>query len=236
VSKQEPTFYDLESTPDAAFWGEESATLRRTFVMPLSSASGFLAFGAVHPWGLVRFVARGLVEEHLGDFIARMVGAGSSVELFTKPPVPMSLLMKHASSPPLEVQVITPPPPPKEQPLDRATILATLWREGDGSTRHAYVVPLSVTTEFLVFGVLEPMGIVHFVARGSVAEDLGPLIARMKHDEARVTLVAHPPLPKELVKEYVQGRADKPQVLVSALARGAPHALREGADCEAPRR
>jgi hypothetical protein len=217
LNHSEPTFHELVTPRKVMFWEEGDASQRRAYLVPLSDRSRFVAFGMLDPQ-TVHFVARGSVQYHLEAFIARMKEDEVRVELTPQPPVPKALVMKYVSNPPIEVIVYTPPPPPGDQPLDGAEKLAMLWREGDATTRRAFVLPLGDDpSEFLAFGMIDPPGTVHFVVQGLVRDDLELFLSRMLRDDARVELCAQPPavLTAHLEK-YVPGYADKHWGLVTS--------------------
>jgi hypothetical protein len=131
VSKQEPTFHRLEFANDVTFWTEGETSKRRTFLMPLLSPSEFLAFGVLSPSDRVLFVARGRVVEDLGDFVARMLRAGASVELYAQPPLPASVWKDYVSDDPYESKNAEPPPPPPPERASSPAWSAPTMKEKD---------------------------------------------------------------------------------------------------------
>jgi len=212
VRKSEVPVHELEFSSDVTFWTEGDATPRRTWLMPVSTPSEFVAFGAVGPSNTPRFMARGRVKEHLGDFVARMVREGSSVELDLTPPLPGHLVRRQGLGGPHENQVGEKPPPPPINgllPTDGVAVLTPdskrLWDgQGDATSRWVLLVPLKDTTEFAALGVLRPSTQVVFAFRGSVKERLADFLEKMTRAEATVELYARPPLPRKLVREYLR--------------------------------
>ncbi len=160
---KQPEFYSLEFDSDADFWAMAGEAARRTFIVPLSNPVEFLAFGVLGPSKEVLFVARGQMAEHLGDFIARMVQAQASVELYARPPLPDSILNSHVEEAHHDQQETQPPPPPPcqirhvvtaegEQVL--ASLASSLWPV-DNFPRRVIAVPLSASGQYLAFGLRE---------------------------------------------------------------------------------
>jgi hypothetical protein len=106
-----PPFHELEFSSGVTFWPEGDASTRRTYLMPVSTPSEFLAFGVLGPSKTVVFVARGRVREDLGRFIARMAQDGASVELYARPPLPANLLNEYTKNPGHEGKEYDDPPP-----------------------------------------------------------------------------------------------------------------------------
>lgn len=196
-----PTVQELEFSNDIIFWTEGAATTRRTFLMPLSNPLEFMAFGVLGVSHQLHFVAHGRVREDAGAFIDRMKQDGASVELYAQAPLSEDILRHYGVGQPYETQVLLPPPDPNG-PSRPEDILASLWREGDATTRRALLMPLSNPAEFLAFGMLSPSDTPHFVARGQVRDDLRAFIDRMVRDGAKVELYARAPLPEEVLSKY----------------------------------
>lgn len=217
MSQQEPAFFDLEFFGDVPFWGDAEGSPRRTFLMPLPEATGFLAFGVVGPSDTVRFVARGKLREHLGEFITRMDRAGASVELYERPPLPWPFLKRYLSDEDYEsYETEGPKNPPvngivaygggadalhaKYTGEEVAPISSdSLVWPAENTAREVIVIPLGCTGDFMAFGVCRPQPPVNkelfvFAARGRVDEQLGDFIARMKNGGASVHLHDWPPL------------------------------------------
>jgi hypothetical protein len=210
--EQEPIFYSLEFDSDVTFWTQGDASTRHVFLMPLRTPTEFLAFGVLAPSSQVLFVARGQVEAHLADFLARMKQAEARVELYARPPLPGDILRKYGNGDPIEQQEGEPPPPPpggpglvSNEPTSAFSLRdlsgeALLWPEDGASTRQALFVLLPGSAEFIAFGVFQPARDARyrfrtpFVARGSVREHLGSFIARVLREGARVEFHARPPL------------------------------------------
>jgi hypothetical protein len=76
------------------------------------------------------------------------------------------------------------------------------WKQGDASTRHIFLMPVSTPSDFLSFGVSGSPEQVLFAARGTVRDHLGPFVARMVQDKSSVGLYARPPLPAWVLREY----------------------------------
>lgn len=210
MSKPTPPLYDLEFSEEVDFWIGGNAFTRCTFLMPVSPPSEFLAFGVLRPSEQVLFVARGKVQEHLGDFISRMVQAGAQVELYVRAPVPGWLIKKYTSDPPFEGHEYEDPQNPPVNglmPINTqsysASSTGSLWTEGEARTRRALLVPVREPSQFLALGVTGSPDKVHFALQGSVQEQLGELIARMVQEQARVELYARPPLPEPLWRKHL---------------------------------
>jgi len=210
--KPKPPFYELEFSSDAPFWTGADASTRRTFLMPVSTPSEFLAFGVVGPSSQVLFVARGRVREHLGDFIARMVRDEAGVELYIRPPLPGWIIREYTSGPPHEGHEYDEPPRPPIEGLApvsgnigdyEASSSAPSWPEGGASSRRTLLVPLRDPAEFLALGVLGSADTVFFALRGWVKSELGDFIAQAAREGASVELYARPPLPESVVRKYL---------------------------------
>jgi len=198
---------------DVPFWPREDATTRRTFLMPLSNPSEFLAFGVLGPSNKVLFVTRGKVCDHLGDFTARMVRAGASVEFHARPPLPESILKEYTSFDITEAE--KPLPPSSSQEFSSE---GSLWPEEDTNMRQAIFVPLPSPDEFLAFGVFGESERLAFVAKGRVRDHLGYFIARMMREGARVGLYTRPPQPH--LRKYISNHF--PRVSASRSRSSAP--------------
>lgn len=210
MSKPKSPFYNLEFDSEATFWTEGDATSRRTFLMPVTIPSEFLALGVLGTSKEACFVARGTVREHLGSFIARMERDGSSVEFYARPPLPEWLLKEYTEGPPWEGHEFEPPPPPPylglvSQGVDRYEHFrdADLWTAGDALSRRAILLPVHDPAEFVAFGVVEPSEEVLFAFSGTVREQLGEFISQMVKEGARVELHARSPLPEQLLHQYL---------------------------------
>lgn len=79
------------------------------------------------------------------------------------------------------------------------------WTEGDALSRRAFLMPTSVPSEFVAFGVLLPSDKVLFVARGKVEDHLEQFISRMTQEQAEVELYVQAPVPGWLSKQYSSG-------------------------------
>lgn len=79
------------------------------------------------------------------------------------------------------------------------------WAGSDASGRRALLMPISPSSEFLAFGVLEPSKRVHFIARGRVKEDLAAFLTRMARAGARSELYVRAPVPASILKRYTSG-------------------------------
>lgn len=218
MSRQEPTFYQLEFSSDAPFWAGAADTARRTFLMPLSNPAEFLAFGVCGPAGAVHFVARGRLREHVGAFISRMAEAGATVELYERPPLPWSLVKRYLSDLPYEHQEVEGPKEPPVQGiaaygggadadgtkwLQEATVPLSsaeqTWPSLD-SPREVIIMPSGNNEEFLAMGVCLPgssdtKNRFVFAARGMVGTQLGDFITRMRLNGATVRLHDWPQQP-----------------------------------------
>jgi hypothetical protein len=79
---------------------------------------------------------------------------------------------------------------------------ADFW-EGDGaSERCVFLMPVTPSSEFLAFGVLEPLMQVHFVARGRLVHDLGVFLEAMLRGGARIELYVRAPVPRSILERY----------------------------------
>lgn len=206
--------HDLNYPTEAPFWtAEDNASTRRVFLVPVSPPSDFVAFGVL---GLgspvqVRFVAQGKVPLHLGAFIERMVREGARVELYVWPPLPAELVEQYATIPPYEGHEYEAPPGSPVRGMSASSSVepysrlrdSTLWTKGDVSSRYTYLVPLSDASQFLALGVSPPSATVVFAARGTLHEDLGPLISHVLREQSRVELHARPPLPQAVLDLYL---------------------------------
>ncbi|SEU27984.1 hypothetical protein [Stigmatella erecta] len=79
---------------------------------------------------------------------------------------------------------------------------AAFWDVQEDAQRRVFLMPVSIPTQFLAFGVLAPDHKPVFVARGRVRDHLGGFIAQMTRQEARVELYVSPPVPEWLLKKY----------------------------------
>lgn len=216
MSRQEPEYYNLEFFGDAPFWAGAGDSARRTFLMPLPNPIEFLAFGVFGPSSTVHFVARGRLREHVGDFTARMVEAGATVELYERPPLPWALVKRYISDEPYEHREIEGPKEPPVQGFASygggADDQGSLW-EGKvtlslydqtlawpalDNPREVIIVPSGRDREFLAMAVCLPKDSADkhrfvFAARGSVDADLGNFITRMRAERATVRLHDWPP-------------------------------------------
>jgi hypothetical protein len=168
--------------------------------MPVLDPSEFLAFGVTGPSNRVHFVARGRLKEQLAAFITRMAQGNAQVELYVRAPVPVSFLVRYASSPPIEGQESEEPAAPPVRGLapgpavtysdSRAT---ALWPGEDASPRSVLLTPTHEPAEFLALGLVKSSGQVLFRLTGSVQLQLGELVTRLGKDGARVELRPYPP-------------------------------------------
>lgn len=211
MNDPKPPFYELEFSTGVTFWSAGDASSRRALLMPARSPSEFLAFGVLGTSEQALFVARGRVREHLGAFIDRMVKDEARVELHARVPLPWRLVREYLSLPPYEGHEYENPPPPPVLGLAAQDVGTyqhlrgnALWKEGDGSTRRAFIVPVRDPSEFLAFGVLGTSERVLFALKGSVRDELGPFIARMVEDETRVELHPRAPLPEPILRRYIR--------------------------------
>jgi|GEM_PF-2054129 len=208
MSQHEPAFYNLEFFGDAAFWEGAGDAPRRTFLMPLANPAEFLAFGVFGPSTTVHFVARGRVQDHLGDFLASMRQAGATTELYERVPLPWPLVKRYASDDPFEG---TDTDPPKNTTNGGRISYAggagtTLWNSEpldiaqqpqwpkQATTREAYILPLSGGTEFLALGVSRAPDWFIFVGRGTAGAQCEDFINRMQQAGVRVERSNWPPL------------------------------------------
>ncbi len=215
MSKPQPPFYELEFSRPATFWSGGDASARRTFLMPVSTPSEFLAFGVQGETGEVHFVARGRVGDELGDFIANVVREQARVELHVWPPLPGWLLRQYVSAPPWEGHEYEEPPESPVLGLTASGVESyerlrdvTLWTAGDALTRRVLLAPVKDPSRFLALGVLGATAQVLFALTGAVQGELGDFIARMGREEARVELYARPPLPESLLHTYLHPAHD----------------------------
>jgi hypothetical protein len=136
----------------------------------------------------VRFVARGRVLDHLGEFIARMKEAGSSAELYRRAPVPPELLRIYLKDDPHEQKETEEPadPPPNlgevnlrdtvtTQSLSATTNLWTGVSSFTVTDRKVVVLQIPNLTEHLAFGLAkvnhtEYLWAVAFVARVATSQ------------------------------------------------------------------
>ena len=207
-----PPFYELEFSSGVTFWTAGDSSTRRTYLMPVSTPSEFVAFGALGPDNTtVVFVARGRLREDLGSFIARMVQDGSSVELYVWPPLPGDLVIEYTKGPPHEGKEYDDPPnqpipgmvPVPGEVAEYEPTGGELWTAGDAFSRRALLTPLSNTSEFMALGVLGTEDTVYFALKGPVREELGAFIAQMTQEGAKVELYAEPPLPDTVLSRYL---------------------------------
>lgn len=74
--------------------------------------------------------------------------------------------------------------------------------EGDGTAgRCVFLMPVTPSSEFLAFGVLEAQ--VRFVARGRLAHELSAFLDAMSLASARIELYVQAPVPRSILKRYV---------------------------------
>lgn len=106
-----PVFYSLKTVGDVDFWAQAGGTARRTLIMPLANPLEFIAFGVLAPLDQVLFVARGEMLAHLGNFLSRMAQAGASAELYTRVPLPDSIVEPYLKDDPYEQKEADRPPP-----------------------------------------------------------------------------------------------------------------------------
>jgi hypothetical protein len=222
---RQPDFYSLEFFNNADFWARGDGTARRTLFMPLSNPFEFLAFGVLAPSNEVLFVARGEVASHLGDFIARMVQEGASVEFYARPPLPDDVLAPYIKDDPHDQKEAEPPPPvpkavgevslrtePTPLPLSSAS---TLWVT-QGSTRKVLMTALPGSSEALAFGLVEVnlpeyrWGVPFVVRLGIDRQDF---TTRMNTDGVSIVETARADLPLQL-REYMNTHF--PETLVFA--------------------
>ncbi|NVJ04825.1 hypothetical protein HUW63_06145 [Myxococcus sp. AM001] len=153
----------------------------------------------------------GNVAEHLGTFVERMVREETRVELCICPPLPRELVEQYASVPPYEGHEYEAPPGTPVRGMsahasveDYSRLRGTmLWTEGDATSRHTYLLPLSDSSEFLALGVTLPSAEVVFAAKGLLVENLGTLIRHVRDEQSFVELYARPPLPPEVLARYL---------------------------------
>jgi hypothetical protein len=199
LSKPQPHFHDLEFSNDADFWAGSDVSRYRVFLMPVTTPSEFLAFGVLEPSNRVHFVARGRLKDHLVAFITHMERARAQIELYVRPPLPGNILKRYTSGPPIEGQEAEEPSGPTVKGLAPGSATsyvesrgASLWTEGDVSSRRVFLAPARESAEFLASGMLAS-GKVLFSLVGSVQEHLAEFVARMVEDQARLEL--HSQLP-----------------------------------------
>jgi hypothetical protein len=231
MSRQEPVFYNLEFFGDAPFWtGVGDNTTRRTFLMPLPNPTEFLAFGVFGPESTVHFVARGRLRENLGDFTARMVEAGATVELYERPPLPWAVVKRYSKDLPYHQEVEGPKNPPVQgfagfgggADADASRWVAGVsvelsseqltWPAVD-SPRHVLILPSGSENQFLALGVCLPRDASDkhrfvFAARGNVDNDLASFVLRMKEDGAIITLRDWPPQELAYLRLYLKAHFD----------------------------
>lgn len=82
---------------------------------------------------------------------------------------------------------------------------ADFWEGSDAAEQRAFLMPVTPSSEFLAFGVLEPSKRVHFVARGRLKEDLATFLTRMTRSGTRVGLYVRAPVPGSILKRYTSG-------------------------------
>ncbi|RKH55309.1 hypothetical protein [Corallococcus llansteffanensis] len=82
---------------------------------------------------------------------------------------------------------------------------ADFWAGCDASGRCAFLMPVTPSSEFIAFGVLEQSKQVHFVARGRLKEDLEDFITQMVRNGAAVELYVQAPVPPSILKRYTSG-------------------------------
>lgn len=210
MTKPTPPFHDLEFFDGPVFWSEGEPLSRYALLMPVSVPSEFVAFGVLRPSERVLFVARGHVQEHLGQFISRMTQEQAQVELYVEAPVPGWLRKKYTSDePPYEGHEYEGPPTGPVNglmPVGTQPYLShgnSLWPEGDTLTRRALLVPVKEPSHFLVLGVQGPAQEVCFALTGSLQEQLGDLIDRVGREQSLVELYARPPLPEPIWRKYL---------------------------------
>lgn len=202
MKKPQPAFYTLEFSLDADFWAGSGAAEQHAYLMPVTPASEFLAFGVLEPSKRVHFVARGRLKEDMSTFLTRMTRSGTRLGLYVRAPVPRSILKRYTSGPPIENQESEEPPDPPVAGLapDPTTpfmgsLDGPLWTQGDASARRVLLTPTHDPVEFFALGMLTSSGQVVFKLRGSVQEQLGEFVTRMIKDQARVELLPRIPVP-----------------------------------------
>ncbi|MCP3102784.1 hypothetical protein LZ198_28295 [Myxococcus sp. K15C18031901] len=213
--------YELDNPPQESFWRSASLTSRHVFIVPIVESSSFVAFGTRWPSSLVEvcFVARGKVEEHLGDFVARMTRDEAQVELCLWPPLPKALVEQFGTIPPYEGHEYE---PPSGTPVRGATTTSNvqpysrlrgtpLWTDEDITSRYTYLAPLSDSSTFLAIGYDKSTQRVVFAAQGSLTGDLGDLIAQVVEEQSFVELHGRPPLPPGVLDLYVEPYTPAPQ-------------------------
>ncbi|MCE9671581.1 hypothetical protein LY474_27620 [Myxococcus stipitatus] len=216
--------YDLETPPQESFWKNASTSARRVFVVPVTPSSTFVAFGTRWPAALVEvcFVAQGRVDEHLGDFVARMTREEAQVELCLWPPLPRELIEQFAEIPPYEGHEYE---PPSGTPIRGATTTSNvesysrlrgtpLWGNQDVSSRYTCLAPLGDPLMFLAIGYDKVTKTVAFAAKGSVVEDLGDLITQVVAEQSFVELRWMAPLSFDVLSPYVDPFTPPPQPTV----------------------
>src|SRR5262249_50069515 len=100
---------------------------------------GFVGFGVLGNSKQPLFEAKGLVGKHLGKFIAQMQEAGSTVEIYVRPPLPAPVWKPYVKGEDYEhMETEAPLPPPDGPGLKKSgpeSLLglsseAQLWPEG----------------------------------------------------------------------------------------------------------
>ncbi|WP_224371724.1 hypothetical protein [Hyalangium versicolor] len=67
-------------------WPQGDASSRRVLLTPTHEPAAFFALGLLTSSGNVLFRLKGSVQEHLSEFVTRMVRDGARVELYAQPP------------------------------------------------------------------------------------------------------------------------------------------------------
>jgi len=198
-----PELYEPESFNNANIWTQGDASTRRTVIVPLNGDE-FLGYGMLSPRNEVLFVARGRVDEHQEDFIARMEQAGARVEFRSQRPVQgVALRGKTQILPSSSKESEGPPAAPS---LTGSVSLRTgsevvltdevqLWPEVS-TERKVVVVPVPSSTDFIAFGLCEMNTFnsvyeVPFVVR--LPSDYRDFTLRMDREQATVTQYEVPP-------------------------------------------
>jgi hypothetical protein len=189
-------FYSLKTAGDVDFWARAGDLARRTLIMPLSNPREFIAFGVLSPSDEVLFVARGEMLAHMGHFLSRMAQAGASAELYTRVPLPGSIVNRYIRDDPHD-QKEADRPPPAPNLTGNVTIAgavpptitienneSSLWTIS-GSTRRVLVTSVPGSgTAYLAFGMVEVdepdyLWNVNFVAHIEDSSDLTDFLNEM---------------------------------------------------------
>ncbi|HEX8704765.1 MAG TPA: hypothetical protein VF815_38385 [Myxococcaceae bacterium] len=216
-------FYKPEYFTNANIWTQGDASTRRTVIVPLNGGE-FLGFGMLRPWDEVLFVARGRVDEHQEDFIARMEQAGARVEFRTQRPVQGVALRG-------KTQIVTysskeSEGPPSAPNLTGSVSLKTggevvltdqvqLWPTGS-TEREVVVVPVPNSTDFIGFGLCETDTFntvyeVPFVVR--LPSNYRDFTLRMDREQA--TVVQYEVPPQNSLKSYMTTNFGSTYVVVA---------------------